>query len=77
MTHRRRYGIDLTPEDREKIKLHRIMSRRTQREVAAHLGRSLRWVVRIEHGGPAVMRIGDLYRLAAFLGVPREYLTSH
>ncbi len=76
MAYRRRYGIDLTPEDREKIRLHRLMSRKTQKDIADALGRSVRWVVRIEHGGPARLRIGDLYRLAAFLKVPKAYLVG-
>ncbi len=66
-----RRGIELSSQDRETIRIHRIVARMTQEQLGASIGRSRRWIGRIESAGPAIMKLKDLIGLAAALGVDR------
>lgn len=62
-------GIDISSTDREAIRLHRCAANKSRQVVADAVGRSPRWVARIERGGSATLTPADLMRLAAALGV--------
>ncbi len=71
-------GIALTPNDRKMLKLQRIAAGKRQQETADALGRSKRWLCRLEKGdAPCVFTVALKLRLAAFLGIRPEYLLAN
>lgn len=69
-------GIEITSTDREAIRLHRVAANKSRQVIADAVGRSPRWVARIERGGSATLTLADLWRLANVLGVDRDDLVK-
>jgi hypothetical protein len=71
-------GIDLTKNDREAIRLYRLAARKGRESVGKEIGRSARWLRRVEFGcgGPAIFTAIDLSRLAKALDIHPEDLVS-
>ena len=65
----RRGGIELTNTDRQAIRLYRLTAKKSRQVVADALGRSKRYIHRIECGGSAILTAADLVRLGTVLGV--------
>jgi transcriptional regulator with XRE-family HTH domain len=70
-------NISLTDAEREVIRLHRLAARLSREKVASAIGRSPRWVARIERGESAIFTPIDLHRMASVLHVRAEDLASN
>jgi transcriptional regulator with XRE-family HTH domain len=69
-------GVEITNRDREAIRLYRISANLSRKTVAEAAGKSIRWLGRIERGGPAILTNADLWRLAKVLDISPEDLLS-
>ncbi len=69
-------GVEITSRDREAIRLYRISANLSRKTVAEAVGKSIRWLGRIERGGPSILTPTDLWRMAKVLDIAPEDLVS-